>query len=177
MRYSSSLSNLGLSLLILSQASITLEDIDKVDNFVEQLEKIEPPSQLVSGLKDPLLQKYLMLNTSADTAGRLEFWLHRFFEEEIELLQEGFGLSPSLTELLTGLVSYTESTKVKLPHKCIYSPLSKRQAVHPVVERFFITYLPQWDGASNLGLILDLLVYLSPQGFQGTRRNTEPIQS
>ena len=113
MRYSILNSDSVILGLIVSQASITLEDIDKADTFVEQLEKIDPPSQLVSGLKDPLLQKYLMLNASADTARRLEFWLQRFFEEEIELLQEGFGLSPSLTELLTGLVSYTESTKVR----------------------------------------------------------------
>jgi centromere protein I len=91
---------------------VTLEDIDSVEAFVEKLETIEPPSQLVSGLKDPLLQKYLMLNTSDESSRRLEFWLQHYFEEEIGLLQEGFGLSPSLSELLSGLVGYTETTKV-----------------------------------------------------------------
>jgi centromere protein I len=89
------------------QTSVTLEDIDNVETFVEKLEKIEPPSQLVSGLKDPLLQKYLILNTSDDSARRLEYWLQHYFEEEIDILQEGFGLSPSLSELLSGLVNYT----------------------------------------------------------------------
>lgn len=97
------------------QTSVTLEDIDSVEAFVGKLETIESPSQLVSGLKDPLLQKYLILNTSDDSSRRLAFWLQHYFEEEIALLQEGFGLSPSLSELLSGLVSYTEATKVLIP--------------------------------------------------------------
>ena len=79
---------------------------------MNQLDRIEPPSQIIAGLNDPLVQKYLYLNKSADSVRRLEFWLERTFEEEIEMLQEGFGLSPTLTEILSALLSYTEFTKV-----------------------------------------------------------------
>jgi hypothetical protein len=79
---------------------------------VATLERIEPPSQLIAGLGDPLVHKYLQLNKSADTARRLEFWLERSFEEEIDLLKEGFGVSPTLGEIFSALLSYTEYTKV-----------------------------------------------------------------
>lgn len=94
------------------ESSVTLEEVNSVEDLVNTLERIEPPSQLVAGLKDPLLQKFLSLRTSPDLALRLEFWLQRFFEEEIELLQEGFGLSTSLPEILSGVLKWTEASKV-----------------------------------------------------------------
>ena len=133
-----------------SDASITLEDIQNVDDFVDKLELIEPPSQIIAGLRDPLLQKYLLLSTSRDASQRLEFWLLRYFEEEIETLREGFSLSVTLPEILSALTSYTESSKELVP----------------IVKRFLESYLPCWDGTSNLGLLLDLLTYLPVQSFQ-----------
>jgi centromere protein I len=91
---------------------VTIEEVESVDHLVGNLENIESPSQLVAGLHDPVLQKYLMLNASTDSSRRLDFWLQRSFEDELETLREGFGLSPTLSELLSGIVSYTESTKV-----------------------------------------------------------------
>lgn len=94
------------------KAALTIEEVENVDHFVDNLERIEPPSQLIAGLQDPLLQKFLIMNTSIDSARRLELWLLLSFEEEMETLREGFGLSPSLSELLGAVVSYTESSKV-----------------------------------------------------------------
>ena len=94
------------------QALVTLEDVENADHFVDNLEKIEPPSQLVAGLRDPLLQKYLMLGSSAELERRLEFWLLRYFEEELESLREGFGLTVTLSDTLSAIVSYSESSKV-----------------------------------------------------------------
>jgi centromere protein I len=68
---------------------------------------------LIAGLNDPLVQKYLYLNKSAESVRRLEFWLERGFEEEIEMIQEGFGLSPTLKDILSALLSYTEFTNVR----------------------------------------------------------------
>jgi len=92
-----------------------------------------------------------MLRTSPELEQRLNFWLETYFEEEIDLIQEGFGLSPSLSEILRGLVSFTETTR----------------SLHPAAERFLRTYLPLWDGNSNLGMITDLLTYLRPQSMKG----------
>jgi centromere protein I len=80
--------------------------------FVEKLEKIDPPSQVIAGLRDPLLQKYLILNPSEEAIRRLEFWLQRYFEDEIELIDEGFGTSPTLADMFTALVSVAEASKV-----------------------------------------------------------------
>lgn len=91
---------------------MTIEEVESADHFVNNLERIEPPSQLIAGLRDPLLQKFLLLDTSVESSKRLEFWLLRYFEEELETFREGFGLSSSLSELLAALVSYTESSKV-----------------------------------------------------------------
>jgi len=137
-----------------SVAAITLEDIRNVDDFVNKLELIEPPSQIIAGLRDPLLQKYIILDISRDASQRLEFWLLRYFEEEIETLKEGFGLSVTLPEILSALTSFTESSK----------------ELAPIVKRFLESYLPLWDGSSNLGLLLDLLTYLPAQPFQGLQQ-------
>ena len=134
-----------------SVATSTLEDIRNVDDFVNKLELIEPPSQIIAGLQDPLLQKYILLRISKDASQRLEFWLLRHFEEEIETLKEGFGLSVTLPEILSALASYTESSK----------------ELAPIVKQFLESYLPFWDGTSNLGSLLDLLTYLPcAQSFQ-----------
>lgn len=133
-----------------SVATITLEDIRNVDDFVDNLELIEPPSQIIAGLRDPLLQKYILLGTSRDASQRLEFWLLRYFEEEIETLKDGFGLSATLPEMLSALASFTESSK----------------ELAPIVQRFLESYLPLWDGSSNAGLLLDLLTYIPAQSFQ-----------
>lgn len=83
---------------------------------MNNLERIEPPSQLIAGLGDPLVQRYLLLNKSAESVRRLEFWLETSLEMEIEIIEEGFGLSPTLTEILSTLLSYTEFTKVKIAY-------------------------------------------------------------
>ncbi|KAF2672513.1 Mis6-domain-containing protein [Microthyrium microscopicum] len=132
-----------------TEESVTLEEINSVKDFVEYLDQIELPSQLVAGLRDPLLRKYLMLRPSTDSRRRLDFWLQRYFEEEIELANEGFTLSTSLGEILSGLVSYTETIK----------------ELHPTVESFFATYLPKWDGNAYVGPVLELLTYLPPRKF------------
>jgi centromere protein I len=93
---------------------MTIEEVENADHLVENLENIEAPSQLVAGLNDPVMQKYVLLHTSTDLLNRLDFWLERSFEDELETLREGFGLSPTLSDLLAAIVSYTESTKVYL---------------------------------------------------------------
>ena len=93
-------------------STVILEEIDSVKSLVDNLERISPPSQIVAGLKDPLLQKYMALRPSEDSNHRLSFWLQTYFEDEIDLVKQGFGLSPSLSEILGAVLSFAESTKV-----------------------------------------------------------------
>lgn len=48
-----------------SKASVTLEEVENVDDFVNKLDKLELPNQLVAVLEDPLLQKLLLLKPSS----------------------------------------------------------------------------------------------------------------
>ena len=132
------------------QTTKTLEEIQNASELVEFLELLEAPSQIASALRDPLLQKFLYLSGSGDARQRLDFWLQRYLAEELDNIREGFGLSATLSELLTGLVGYTEASKT-LP---------------PVVEQFLRTYLPLWNGSLDLGAILDLVAFVSPQPFE-----------
>lgn len=53
--------------LIRPKASVTLEEVENVDDFVSKLDKLELPNQLVAVLEDPLLQKLLLLKPSGKT--------------------------------------------------------------------------------------------------------------
>ena len=68
----------------LKQAAKTLEEIHSAPELVESFENLEAPSQIASALRDPLLQKFLQLGGSQDAEQRLEFWLMRYLEEELE---------------------------------------------------------------------------------------------
>ncbi len=91
----------------------TLNEIQGASELVEHLEMIETPAQIVSALHDAQFQIFLQLECSAEAERRLESWLTRYFEEELESIREGFGHSATLPEMLTGIVSYTESSKVR----------------------------------------------------------------
>ncbi len=94
------------------QFSVTLEEIENVDELVQKLEKIELPNQMISALGDPLFQKYLMLNPSQTASRRLNQWLSTFFDEELQLLRQGQKQSKPLSDMLEKLLGYTRYTKV-----------------------------------------------------------------
>jgi centromere protein I len=101
------------------QASITLEGIDNVDDFVNKLDRIEPPGQLISFLTDPLLQKYVELKPSPITERRIELWLSTCLEEQYNAVKEGNADLHYLSELLDGLLKHVQYTKVCLmPRRC-----------------------------------------------------------
>jgi centromere protein I len=97
----------------LQQNSVTLEGIDNVDDFVEKLDRIEPPGQLVSLLADPLLQKYVDLKPSRITTARIGIWLAACLEEQFEAYRQGAGDERYLDEILGGLLRYAQYTKVR----------------------------------------------------------------
>ncbi|KAJ9143753.1 Centromere protein I [Pleurostoma richardsiae] len=55
--------------------SVTLEEIDNVDSFVQNIEKIELPNQLVAVLVDPLLQKLMVLRQDHEASRRASNWI------------------------------------------------------------------------------------------------------
>ncbi|KAF2202314.1 Mis6-domain-containing protein [Delitschia confertaspora ATCC 74209] len=124
-----------------NESSVTLEEIDNVDDFVEKLDRIELPGQLMSFLRDPLLQKYLTLNPSSIASQRIDLWLAAYLEDEYEAARHGVGTSLHLSEILDALLSLARSTKTVLP----------------IVATFLKVYLPIWDGVTDDDAIIGLL--------------------
>ncbi|KAF2652433.1 Mis6-domain-containing protein [Lophiostoma macrostomum CBS 122681] len=133
-----------------NETSVTLEEIDSVEDFVGKLERIEPPGQMISFLTDPLLQKYVALKPSPITSRRIELWLSASLEEECNAARAGSEDSSYLFELAGGLGNHSQYDKGLLP----------------IVSTFLRAYLPVWDGITAADAVLALLAYLPIQRFQ-----------
>jgi centromere protein I len=91
------------------QSSVTLDEIDNVEDFVQHLERIELPNQLVAVIGDPLLQKFLRLKYSETTWQRIDNWLSAFFEDQLETSHSTTG---NILDMLQGIREYARYTKV-----------------------------------------------------------------
>ncbi|KAI1201038.1 Mis6-domain-containing protein [Nemania serpens] len=121
-----------------TENSITLEEIESVDGFVKNLEKIELPNQLIAILGDPLLQKLLLLRPQAQAHLRACNWLSSYSQDVIA------GDSDlHLVDILKMLKSYVIATK----------------ALPPIFLAFLRELINTWDGVEGRGLILDILTY------------------
>jgi centromere protein I len=132
-----------------TETSVTLEGIDSVDDFVEKLDRIEPPGQLISFLTDPLLQKYLELRPSSITSTRIDLWLATCLEDIYEAERLGTGDSQYLDEVLDSLLKHAQYTKT----------------LHPTVLAFLEIYLPLWGGQNHIDAVLGLLAYVPFEKF------------
>lgn len=91
----------------------SLEELRSVDHFVDNLDRIELPNQIISTLGDSLAQKYLLLVQSEYANRRLEDWLEGFLNDSLERIQEGTDDEPeTLAYVLSLAVDYARLTKV-----------------------------------------------------------------
>jgi centromere protein I len=81
-----------------------------VNEFVNKLENIELPNQLVAAIGDPLLQKFLQLRPTIGTSQRIDQWLLAFFEDQLEA-EPSVSEKPIL-EMFEAILIYTNHTKV-----------------------------------------------------------------
>lgn len=84
-----------------------MEEIENVSDFVDKLEKIELPNQLVAAIGDPFLQKFLQIKPSVSTSQRIDQWLLAFFEDQLETA----GSERAILEMLEAIRNYTKHTK------------------------------------------------------------------
>ena len=91
---------------------VSLEEIDGPDEFADKFEKIELPSQMISALDDPLLQKYVYLRNDASHASRIDDWLALFFDAQLEAMKNGEHSVKDLGDVLSSLLGYVQYTKV-----------------------------------------------------------------
>jgi centromere protein I len=89
-----------------------LEEIESVNNFIQKLEKIELPNQLVAVIGDPLLQHLLQLKSNDVILRRIDNWLTAFFEDQLE---GGAHSGRTLLDMLAAIEEYASFTKVGLP--------------------------------------------------------------
>lgn len=96
-----------------SHSHTSLEELRSVTHFVERIEKVELPNQIISALGDSLAQKYLFLVHPEAANRRLDDWLNGFLSDKLEYIQDGDGGDQEdLAYLLTLTVEYARYTKV-----------------------------------------------------------------
>ncbi|KAL2844672.1 Mis6-domain-containing protein [Aspergillus pseudodeflectus] len=123
----------------------SLEELRGVDHFIERLEKIELPNQIISTIADGLAQKYIFLAQPELANRRLNDWLEGFLGDQLEYAQDfdDEGVE-TLGYVLALAVSYARYSKT-IPDAFI---------------SFLKSYIPAWNGVDNRDQILELLEYL-----------------
>ncbi len=120
------------------ETSVTLEEIEGVQAFINKLEKIELPNQLVAAMGDPLLQMLLQLTSTGVTRQRVDNWLLAFFEDQ---LQSDDNSERALLDMLASILDYVRFTK-ELPQACT---------------RYLQSTIKDWNGVVGRDAILGLL--------------------
>ncbi|KAI9375871.1 Mis6-domain-containing protein [Aspergillus egyptiacus] len=134
----------------------SLEELRSVDHFIERLDKIELPNQIISTLGDSLAQKYLFLAQPEVASQRLHDWLDSFLSEQLEYAQDfdDEGVE-ALGYVLALAVRYVQYTKT-IPDAFL---------------SFLKLYIPVWNGIDSREQLLGLLEYLPIDGYD-TLRNS-----
>ncbi|RDW83876.1 Mis6 domain protein [Aspergillus mulundensis] len=137
-----------------AQNRISLEELRNFDHFIEKLDKVELPNQIISTIADGLAQKYLFLAQPEIANRRLNDWLQAFLSDHMEYAQ---GLDDEGVEtlgyVLNVAVNYAQYTKT-IPEAFL---------------SFLKSYLPVWNGLDNRQSILDLLEYLPVRDYDALR--------
>ncbi|KAL5339703.1 Mis6-domain-containing protein [Aspergillus crustosus] len=133
----------------------SLEELRSVDHFIERIDKIELPNQIISTIADGLAQKYLFLVQPGAASQRLDDWLDIFLSDQLEYTRDFEDEDVEKLGYVLGLaINYTQYSKT-IPGAFV---------------SFLKAYIPIWNGIDNRNLILDLLEYL-PLGDYDTLRN------
>ncbi|KAI9891437.1 MAG: hypothetical protein M1814_002756 [Vezdaea aestivalis] len=135
-----------------NESTVTLEEVETVDDFIDKLDRIELPNQIVSILGDPLLQKYLDLKPSNVALKRLDNWLSTFMAEELNSLVDNEVPNGRMSEVLSCLAKYAQVTRSPLPPSCY---------------RFLKSLLPNWQGSVYRDEVLQLSALLPLEPFEG----------
>ncbi|PLB49420.1 Mis6 domain protein [Aspergillus steynii IBT 23096] len=125
----------------------SLEELRDVGHFVEKLDKIELPNQIISTLGDSMAQKYIFLAQPEAAIRRLDDWLNAFLVDKMESAQDDEDdddENESLGYVLSLLVDYVRYTK----------------EMSPTITSFLKTYLGFWKGRDHREQVFALLEYL-----------------
>lgn len=92
----------------------SLEELRSIDHFVEKIERIELPNQIISTLGDNIAQKYLFLVQPETASRRLDDWLRSFLTDQLDGMNStgDDDENESLGYILSLSVAYARYTKV-----------------------------------------------------------------
>ena len=138
---------LQMSRLTTLQDSVTLEEVDDVASFVDKIDKLEMPNQLVAVLADPLLQKLLVLRPNGESYQRIANWL----ESALQEVMDGDVDEATLWDVLEVVREFVVQTKT-LP---------------PLLLDFFAKFFQIWGGEGRRDIILDILAFTPFHKFEG----------
>ena len=79
---------------------------------MENLDRIDPPNQMVSVIDDPLLQHYTMLAGNTVFKTRLEHWLALFFDTQLQVIEDSGHTTRILVDMLEKILGYARRAKV-----------------------------------------------------------------
>jgi centromere protein I len=141
------------------ESTVTLEEVQNADDFVQKLDTLELPNQLAAVLEDTLLQQLVALKPTEMAQERIENWLAASLYDTMKTLSSTApGAAARTSKLLEQIAGYTKATRKLLPP----------------VQEFLKSYLQQWDGQANLQAILMMCSFLPMLDFE--RNLSHPIK-
>jgi centromere protein I len=150
---------------------VTLEEVENITGFVQNIDRIELPNQLVAVLADPLLQKLLLLRPNAEAYQRVANWLNSVLQNVID----GDADETVLWEVLDVVKEFVVQSKVscssrgRICHLATFKAAAdtRPQSIPPVILGFFASFFQQWNGSGQHGSILQILSFTPLVEFQG----------
>ncbi|KAB8269879.1 Mis6 domain protein [Aspergillus minisclerotigenes] len=138
-----------------SYGCTSLEELRGVDHFVDKLDKIELPNQIISMIGDGIAQKYLFLVQPTSASHRLDDWWGSFFNENLEDAEDRDEKLESLSYIMSLAVGYAQYTK----------------EIPPPVATFLKSYLLSWNGRDLREQIFYLLEYLDIEDYDSIQHD------
>ncbi|KAF3922736.1 hypothetical protein ABW21_db0207432 [Orbilia brochopaga] len=127
-----------------SEKSVTLEEIDSAQSLVDNLQKLELPSQVGAVFQDDLFRNFVLLKGSEDIIWRLDSWTGAALFDEFDVERASSSPSERLEVFLNQIWDYTAMRKILLP------------SVHD----FLTEYMTSWNGKWHRDAILGLLSFV-----------------
>ncbi|KAM0446151.1 hypothetical protein ACHAPV_006434 [Trichoderma viride] len=111
-----------------TENSVTLEEVENITGFVQNIDRIELPNQLVAVLADPLLQKLLLLRPNAEAYQRVANWLNSVLQSVID----GDADEAVLWEVLDVVKEFVVQSKI-----LSFTPLVEFQGKYPLLSKIY----------------------------------------
>ena len=156
----------------------SLEELRGVNDFIDKIDRIDLPNQIISMLGDSLGQKYLWLVQSEVAHWRLQDWLEGFLNDKLEHIRESTSDEPeTLAYVLCLAVEYVRFSKVCIcswvvclrSSRVAYAP--NLQELPPAFSGFLRSYLHLWNGRDNRDQIFAMLEYIPLKSYSSARKD------